>query len=250
MSTLSKKIDWWGAVTLLGAVVSLLFALELGGNKYDWKSGVILGLLAAFAVLFVAFIMIERKVTEPIISFPMFKNRLFTTSNALGLLSGMAFITASVYIPIYIQGVLGGTATNSGLVLLPMMLGSVVSATGGGFLMSKWSYRQIMVLFAVILAAGMVLLTTLKPDSSRLLVTLYMIVTGLGIGATFSVLSNAAIHHFDPSQRGSVNSTVAFIRSLGMTLGITVFGIIQRNEFTSKLKDVFCRDGKRAGTNA
>jgi EmrB/QacA subfamily drug resistance transporter len=242
-----QKIDWWGAVTLVGAVISLMFALELGGNEYKWDSGVILGLFTLFAGLFIAFIMIERKVKEPIISFPMFRIRLFTTSNVLGLLSGMAFITASVYIPIYIQGVLGGTATNSGLVLLPMMLGSVVSATGGGFLMNKWSYRKIMILFTVILAIGMVLLTTIKPDSSRVWVTLYMIVAGLGIGATFSVLSNAAIHHFHPSQRGSVNATVAFIRSLGMTLGITVFGIIQRNDFASKLKDIFAEMGAGQG---
>lgn len=234
-----QKIDWWGALTLVGSIVSLMFALELGGNKYEWNSGEILGLFIAFVVLFVAFILIERKVKDPIISFQMFKVRLFTTSNLLGLFSGMAFITASVYIPIYIQGVLGGTATNSGLVLLPMMLGSVVSATTGGFLMNKLSYRSIMIVVIIILGAGVFLLTTLSPDTSRFLVTIYMILTGLGIGATFSVLSNAAIHHFEPAQRGSVNSTVSFIRSLGMTLGITIFGIIQRDEFSSKLKEIF-----------
>lgn len=244
-----QKIDWWGAITLVGAIVSIMFALELGGNKYAWDSGIIVGLFTIFAVLTLAFIWIERKVAEPIISFPMFKNRLFTTSNALGLLSGMAFITASVYIPIYIQGVLGGTATNSGLVLLPMMLASVFSAVGGGFLMNKWSYRSIMIIFALILAAGMVMLTTLEPDSSRLYVTLCMIVTGFGIGASFSVLGNAAIHHFDASQRGSVNSTVAFIRSLGMTLGITLFGIIQRNDFTAKLKEIFAGSGSGQGAD-
>lgn len=234
-----QKIDWWGAITLVGAVVSVMFALELGGNEYEWGSTQIMSLFASFAVLSIIFILIERKVSEPIISFPMFKNRLFTASNVIGLFSGMAFITASVYIPIYIQGVLGGTATNSGLVLLPMMLGSVVSATSGGFLMNKISYRRILIIFTIILLVGIGLLSTLKPDSSRLLVTLYMILTGLGIGATFSVLPNAAIHHFEPSMRGSVNSTVSFIRSLGMTLGITIYGIIQRNDFTESLKDIF-----------
>ncbi|KRE75847.1 MDR family MFS transporter [Paenibacillus sp. Soil750] len=239
-----QKIDWWGAVTLVGAVVSMMFALELGGNKYAWDSSLIIGLFAAFTVLTICFIIIERKVIEPIISFPMFKNRLFTTSNALGLLSGMGFITASVYIPIYIQGVLGGTATNSGLVLLPMMVGSVFSAVGGGFLMNKMPYRNIMMVFVVILAAGMYMLTQLEPDTSRLYVTMCMIVVGVGIGASFSVLSNAAIHHFDPSQRGSVNATVSFVRSLGMTLGITLFGIIQRNDFTAKLKEIFAGSGQ------
>ena len=242
-----QKIDWWGAFTLVGAVVSLMFALELGGNEYAWDSSEILSLFTAFTVLFIAFIFIERKAADPIISFPMFKIRLFTTSNLLGLFSGMAFITASVYIPIYIQGVLGGTATNSGYVLLPMMLGSVVSATTGGALLNKFSYRSIMISCTVVFAAGMYLLTTLTPDSGRFLVTIYMILTGLGIGATFSVLSNSAIHHFEPSQRGSVNSTVAFIRSLGMTLGITVFGILQRNDFSDKLHDIFASMGKMQG---
>jgi predicted MFS family arabinose efflux permease len=193
-----------------------------------------------------AFIFIERKAAEPIISFHMFKNRLFTTGNIIGLFSGMAFITASVYIPIYIQGVLGGTATNSGLVLLPMMLGSVVSATAGGILMNKISYRRILTIFTMILCVGIALLTTLDSDSGRLAVTIYMIITGLGIGATFSVLPNAAIHHFEPLMRGSVNSTVSFIRSLGMTLGITVFGIIQRNDFTASLKNLFAGFGGSA----
>ncbi|MBM6616576.1 MDR family MFS transporter [Bacillus suaedaesalsae] len=234
-----QKIDWWGAITLVGAIVSVMFALELGGNEYEWDSSVIVSLFVSFTILSVIFVLIERKAEEPIISFPMFKNRLFTASNVIGLFSGMAFITASIYIPIYIQGVLGGTATNSGLVLLPMMVGSVVSATGGGFLMNRISYRRILIIFTIILIAGIALLSTLSPDSSRLLVTLYMIVTGLGIGATFSVLPNAAIHHFEPSMRGSVNSTVSFIRSLGMTLGITIFGIIQRNDFTSSLQEIF-----------
>ena len=234
-----QRIDWFGAATLVGAIVSLMFALELGGNEYAWDSAEIIGLLAIFAVLAVSFVFIERTASEPIISFPMFKIRLFSASNALGLFGGMAFITASVYIPIYIQGVLGGTATNSGLVLLPMMLGSVVSATTGGALMNKFSYRTIMIPFTLLLVLGMILLGTLSPDTSRFLVTIYMIIVGLGIGASFSVLANSAIHHFHPSQRGSVNSTVAFVRSLGMTLGITIFGIVQRNLFSEDLKEMF-----------
>ncbi|OCT10677.1 MFS transporter [Paenibacillus pectinilyticus] len=241
-----QKIDWWGAVTLVGAVVSLMFALELGGNKYAWDSTLIISLFAAFAILAISFAVIERRVIEPIISFPMFKVRLFTTSNALGLLSGMGFITASVYIPIYIQGVIGGTATNSGLVLLPMMVGSVFSAVGGGFLMNKMRYRSIMMIFVVVLAIGMVMLTQLQPDTSRWFVTLCMIVVGVGIGASFSVLGNSSIHHFEPAQRGSVNATVSFIRSLGMTLGITLFGILQRNNFTAELKNIFASSGQGA----
>lgn len=106
---------------------------------------------------------------------------------------------------------MGGSATNSGLLLLPMMLGTTVAAQMGGFLSSKMSYRNIMLIFGVIFIGGIFLLTTLTPESTRTTVTLYMIVTGLGIGASFSVLGMSAIHSFDATQRGSASSTMAFL---------------------------------------
>lgn len=235
----NQKIDWWGAFTLVGAIVCLMFALELGGNKYAWDSTVILSLFGGFAVLFVGFLFAETKAADPIISFQMFRKRLFAASNMVGLLTGGAFIVAAIYIPIYIQGVMGGSATKSGLLLLPMMLGTTVAAQMGGFLSSKMSYRNIMLIFGVIFIGGIFLLTTLTPESTRTTVTLYMIVIGLGIGASFSVLGMSAIHNFDATQRGSASSTLAFLRSLGMTIGITVYGIIQRNSMTSKINDAF-----------
>jgi hypothetical protein len=98
----------------------------------------------------------------------------------------------------------------------------------------------------VILLLGIVLLTTLNTETPRLVVTLYMIITGLGIGASFSVLGNSAIHHFDTDQRGAANSAMAFVRSFGMTIGITIFGIIQRNIFTSRMHEAFAGQGNAA----
>ncbi|WNQ11347.1 MDR family MFS transporter [Paenibacillus aurantius] len=242
-----QRIDWWGAVTLVGAVVCLMFALELGGKTYAWDSGQIIGLFAGFAVLVFAFIFAERRAEEPIITFGMFRNRLFSSSTLVGMFGGAAFVTASVYIPIYIQGVLGGSATNSGLVLLPMMLGSVVSATGGGFLLNKFSFRSIMIPFTAVFVIGTLLLTTLTTDTSRFTVTLYMIIVGVGIGASFSVLSNAAIHTFSAYQRGSASATLNFVRSLGMTLGITIFGILQSHVFTRKMTEAMAGLGQGQG---
>jgi EmrB/QacA subfamily drug resistance transporter len=238
-----QPIDWVGAFTLVGAVVCLMFALELGGKKYAWDSSLILGLFAGFAVLAISFLVTEKRVEEPIISYSLFKNRLYATSILCALFSGAAFIVASVYIPIFIQGVLGGSATNSGLVLLPMMVGSVVTATMGGFLMTKLPYRNIMIPTLFILVAGTALVATLNSDSTRLIVTLYMILIGLGIGASFSVLSNAAIDGLSARQRGTASSTLNFIRSLGMTIGITTFGIIQSHMFTNKLMNFFTSGG-------
>ncbi len=234
-----QKIDWWGAITLVGAVVSLMFALELGGETYPWNSGQIIGLFSAFGVLLIIFIWVERVAHEPIISFQMFRHRLFATSNLVAMFYGATFLVATVYIPIFVQGVTGGSATNSGLILLPMMLGTTVTAPLGAQASSKTSYRNVMFVSVIVLIIGVLLLTTLTTDTSRWMVTLYMIIVGLGTGASFSVLSMAAMHHFNSSQRGSASSTNAFLRSLGMTVGITIFGVIQRNLFMTKLKDAF-----------
>ncbi|NEW07572.1 MFS transporter [Paenibacillus sp. SYP-B3998] len=239
-----QPIDWLGAISLVGAIICLMFAMELGGKQYAWDSAQIIGLFAGFALLAALFVFIETRAEEPIISFSMFKSRLYATSNIIGMLSGAAFITASVYIPIFIQGVLGGSATSSGLVLLPMMLGSVVTATLGGFLMNKLSYRSIMIPTLLILVVGIGLLSTITADLSRLTITFYMILIGLGIGASFSVLSNAAIHSFSSRQRGSASATLNFLRSLGMTLGITIFGILQSHSLTRNLTEAFAGSGE------
>jgi predicted MFS family arabinose efflux permease len=242
-----QRIDWWGAITLIGSVVCLMFALELGGQKYDWDSSIIWSLFAGFAVLFLLFLYIETKAKDPIISFTMFKNRLFAGSTLVSLFYGAAFMAATVYIPIFVQGVYGGTATNSGLILLPMMLGSVVTAQTGGFLTTKMSYRNIMFLSGIILIIGFLLLSSISPETSRALLTVYMIVIGLGVGFSFSVLSMAAIHPFGMEQRGSATSTSNFIRSLGMTIGITIFGTIQRSNLNEGLKEAFSGMGQMKG---
>lgn len=234
-----QRIDWMGAVTLVGAIVCLMFALELGGQTYAWDSAVIISLFAGFGVLCLLFIFAETRAAEPIISFLMFKNRLFAASNLIGLFYGAAFIAGTIYIPIFIQGVLGGSATNSGLVLLPMMLGTTIAAQLGGIFSGKTTFRNIMLVSALVFIASAIMLSTLTPDTSRTTVTIYMIIAGLGTGASFSVLSMAAINNLPVTQRGSANATIAFLRSLGMTLGITVFGIIQRNEFSSRLASIF-----------
>jgi Na+/melibiose symporter-like transporter len=224
-----------GAATLLTGVICFMFALELGGKQLAWNSWIILALFAMAFVMLVLFVLAERRAEEPIISFRLFKNKLYTSSVLCGLFSGGSFIVASVYIPIFIQGVLGGSATNSGLVLLPMMVGSVITATVSGFLMSKISYRNIMIPTLVLFTGGMVLASTLTAESSRFIVTLYMVLIGLGIGGSFSVLGTAVMHGLSYKQRGMASSTFNFTRSLGMTIGITVFGLLQSRSFTGSL---------------
>jgi len=127
------------------------------------------------------------------------------------------------------------------------MLGSVFGSQSGGLLTTKTSYRNIMILSGIFFVTGIFLLGTLTPDTSRIVVTIFMIITGYGVGFNFSTLSMSAIHNFDMRQRGSATSSLSFFRSLGMTLGITIFGIIQRNIFTNSLTQEFAGMGNGKG---
>ncbi|WP_050615246.1 MDR family MFS transporter [Bacillus testis] len=232
-------IDWGGAATLVISVVSFMFALELGGDKYSWSSPQIITLFSVFAIAFICFIFVERKAKDPIISFSLFKKRLFASSQALAFLYGATFIPLTVYIPIFVQAVFGGSATNAGLILTPMMLGSVAGSAIAGIFQTKTSFRSLMTLSVISFAIGMFLLSTMDPETSRVLVTIYMALSGFGVGFSFSLLPTSSIHDIDASHRGSANSTNAFFRSLGMTVGITVFGSIQSSILANKMKDAF-----------
>lgn len=232
-------IDWAGAATLVLSTVSLMFAIELGGNTYGWASPVIIGLFAAFSVFFILFLAVETRVQEPIISFKMFHKRLYAVSNLVGIVYGIPFMVAIVMLPIYIQGVFGGTATDAGLMLLPMMVGVTAASAAGGIIAQRMSYRSIMLLHGTILIIGLLLAGTMAADTSFLFVLFYMVIIGYGVGASFSVLGMAAIHGFKPSEYGSASSTLAFLREFGMTVGITVFGTIQSHILSLKLKNMF-----------
>jgi EmrB/QacA subfamily drug resistance transporter len=231
------KIDWIGAITLVGSVVSLMFALELGGNKYAWDSKEIITLFSIFGVLFITFIITERKVSEPIISFSLFNKQLFAATQGVAFFYGSAFIITTVLIPLFVQSVYGGNATNSGVILIPMMLGSVVGSQTAGQFVRKFSYRSIMLVSVILFFVGMYLLSTLDPNTSRSIVTVYMIITGVGVGCSFSLLSMATQHKIEPQKRGIATSTNTFFRSLGMTLGVTIFGTIQNHIMKTNIQD-------------
>lgn len=238
--SLSKqKIDWTGAATLVIAVLSLMFALELGGSQYDWLSTQIISLFVSFVVFFIIFIFVELKAQEPIIPFFLFKRKLFASSQMLAFLYGATFIILTVYIPIFVQAVYGGSATNAGLVLMPMMLGSVAGSASGGIFLTKFSYRQLMTVSVISYLIGMICLSTLTPDTSRWLLTVFMLLVGFGMGFSFSLLPTASQHNLEPKFRGTANATNQFLRTLGMTMGVTIFGAIQTKLFTSQMTEGF-----------
>jgi MFS family permease len=236
---MEQKIDWWGAITLVLAVVSLMFALELAGSEFAWDSIQILGLISVFVTCIIAFFIAEKFAKDPILPFWLFKKRLFATSQILAFLYGSTFIILTVFIPIFVQAIYGGSATNAGYILMPMMLGSVVGSGIGGIFQTKTSFRNLMIISVIAYFIGMLLLGTLTPDTSRILLTIYLVIVGFGVGFSFSLLPTASIHGLEPRYRGTASSTNSFLRSFGMTLGITIFGVIQNNIFTEKITTAF-----------
>lgn len=242
------KIDWLGAITLVTAVVSLMFGLELGGKEFAWTSWQSISLFSIFIVFFIVFLWAETKASEPIISFWMFKNRLFASSQVLAFIYGATFVGLTIFIPIFVQAVYGGSATNAGIILMPMLLGSVVGSAFAGFAQSKMTYRKIMVISVVVYALGMMFMSTITPDTSRLLLTIYMILVGLGVGFSFSLLPSASVHKMDYRHRGSANSTNSFFRSLGLALGITIFGSLQTKLLTNEITNKLSASGDQAAS--
>ena len=204
-----------------------MFALELGGKEYAWNSTVIIGLFTTVVIMLIIFFFVERKATEPIISFHLFKT-LFAASQGVAfsmvpLLSSVQFISQSSFrcsrwfsLKCWID-----INTYDGWLC--------IGSQTGGQLASRTSYRNIMMVSGVFFVLGIYLLSTLTMDTPRLLVTLFMVLAGLGVGFSFSVLSMSSIHKLEMRDRGSATSTNSFFRSLGMTLGVTIFGTIQNH---------------------
>lgn len=238
-----QTIDWLGAITLVTAVVSLMFGLELSGSTFSWGSWQSITLFSVFIVFFIIFLWAETRAKEPIISFWMFKNRLFASSQVLAFLYGATFIGLTIFIPIFVQAVYGGSATNAGIVLMPMLIGSVVGSAIGGILQTRTSYQKIMIISVIAYSIGMILMGTITPDTTRFMLSFYMIFVGFGVGFSFSLLPSASMHKMEFRYRGSANSTNSFFRSLGLALGITIFGAIQTKLLASEMAEGFANLG-------
>lgn len=233
-----QSIDWFGAIALTAAILCLMFALELGGTDgWAWDSWKIILLFVACGVLLAGFLFAELRAKDPIIALGLFKNRLFTSSMMIGFLYGGVMIAAATYIPLFIQGVFHKTATQTSTVLIPMMLGNVVSAQLGGRVATKFRFRDSMVLSAIILFVGCALLGfVMDLSSSRLAISLFMIVVGLGMGVSFSLLNISTLGSVPPQYKGSASSLITFFRTIGSAIGVTVFGVLQKNDFQSAVK--------------
>ncbi len=230
-------IDYPGAITLVAWTVPLLLAFSWAGTQYAWNSWQIIGLFIFAAVMLIIFVLIELRAAEPIISPRLFKNGIFSVSVIATFLVSAGMFGAILYLPLFVQGVLGNSATNSGVVLTPMMLGFMFSSIVGGQLLSRTGRYKILAMcgFAVA-AAGMFLLSRMTVTTVEGVVVRNMIITGLGIGVMMSLFTIVVQNAFPYRQLGEVTAGLTFFRSIGSTMGVAVMGTIMINDFQSALQ--------------
>ncbi len=226
----SHRIDYEGAVALaLGAGLTTL-GLTWGGTQYPWTSWQVIGCFAVGAASVVAFVVIERHAAEPIIPLKLFRNDIFRVCSVMSLLVGMAMFGSLVYLPLFFQVVHQVTATQSGLWLLPLMGGLLVSSIAGGRAISKLGrYRAFPIAGTALIAVGMFLLSRIGVTTPYLFIALGMTVLGVGLGLVMPVLVLAVQNAVPAADMGTATSASTFFRSIGGVFGVAIFGAIFSN---------------------
>jgi EmrB/QacA subfamily drug resistance transporter len=232
------SIDWLGAALLVGSVSALLLALSWGGVQYAWSSALILSLFAVGAVLAGAFLVQEARVAEPILPLGLFRRRTFALANAAGFVLGLVMFGSIIFIPLYLQIVKGASPTDSGLLMLPMMVGIIVTSVLTGRAVSRIGrYKWFPVAGTVTLVLGMLLFTQLQVTTSLWLAFLYMVIIGIGLGLCMQSLILAVQNSVEIRDLGAGTSSATFFRSLGGSFGVAILGALLSTRLTSGLTD-------------
>jgi EmrB/QacA subfamily drug resistance transporter len=233
----SRRTDWGGILTMaLGTTgIVLLTSWEsLGNEGYDWSDPMLLGLLVGTAVLVGLFVLIENRVEEPLIPLRLFKNRTFTITTLIGLVLGMGMFSAMSMLPTFLQMSSGAGVTESGLLMLPMMAGVMLTSILSGFAISRSGrYKMYPVVGLAVTILGMIWLTTLESDMSLWLFGAMIFVLGAGMGLIMQTIVLAVQNSVDPHELGTATSSNNFFREIGAAVGTAAFTTV----FTSRLSD-------------
>jgi len=221
-----RDIDLAGAALLTAALVPLLIGFSIT-RDHAWTSPEVLGLFGFSLVALVAFVVVESRVREPIVPLALFRNRTFAVACIAGFLVTVGFFGAIVFVPLIYQGILGLPATNSGLLLTPMMAGIVTGALTSGQLMTRLPrYRYVGTAGIALLVVGIWLLSRVRPGAAETQVVTALVIVGFGTGLTFPLYLNSVQSAVERRYLGVVTSQVQFWRNVGGTIGTAVLGSV------------------------
>jgi EmrB/QacA subfamily drug resistance transporter len=222
-----RAVDYAGAAMLASAIAPMLLAFSWAGNDYAWLSPQVVGALCFSALALAFFLPIELRAEDPVIPLSLLKNRVFAVCGAATLVSGAGMFAASVYIPLFMQGVLSFSATNAGLALTPMTIAMVIgSGTAGQLLSRTGRYKWMTVAGLACATGGLLLLSLMDAGSSQTYGMASMSVVGLGLGLSFPTLVLATQNAVPQSMMGVTTSLNQFARSVGGTIGVAIMGSI------------------------
>ncbi|WP_426311480.1 MDR family MFS transporter [Cellulosimicrobium sp. E-16] len=233
-----RKIDVAGIFFLVVATSGIVLVTSweslTSSRGYDWSDPWLLGLVAAVVVSVAAFVVVENRAEEPLLPLHLFKNRTFTIATLIGLVLGMGMFSALAFLPTFLQMSTGAGVTESGFLMLPMMVGVMITAIGSGIAITKTGrYKIYPVLGLAITAAGMMWLTRITGDMSMWLFGAMIFVMGAGMGLVMQTIVLAVQNSVDPHEIGTATSANNFFREIGAAVGTALFSTI----FTSRLAD-------------
>ena len=231
------QIDYLGAVLLAGFAICIVLATSWGGTTYPWNSGVIIGLFAASVVLLGGWYASARRAAEPVLPLRLFRNSVFTMAAAISLAAGFALFGAVSFLPLFLQVVHGVSPTISGVYLLPMVLGMLLTSVGSGQLIARTGrYKIYPIIGTFMMALALFLLSRMDESTPTPVMNLYFFLLGFSLGLIIQVLIIAVQNSVDYADLGAATSGVTFFRSIGGAFGVSVFGAIFTNQLASNLR--------------
>lgn len=243
-----EPVDFMGSIFLTVCIVPLLLAFSWAGNSYAWNSPEIIGLLVGAGLSLVVFILVERRAKAPVLPLGMFNNSVFTLSNIVGFIIGAGMFGAIMYMPFFVQGVIGTSATISGYVMMPMTLSLVAGSAISGQIITKTGKYKVQALMGLlIMGAGMFLLTTMNASTTNFTAILYMIVVGLGLGTSFPIFTLTVQNAVSDRLLGVATASSQLFRQLGGTMGVAVMGTVMSHRMGEKLSAMSSNVGGAAG---
>jgi EmrB/QacA subfamily drug resistance transporter len=232
-------IDYLGTVLLAAGLSAIVLAASLGGTSYAWGSTTIVGLWVGGVVALAAFLVWERHAREPILPPRLLSNRVFAVTSAVGFVVGFALFGAVTYLPLFLQVVKGASPTGSGLQLVPLMGGLLITSIASGQVITRTGrYKAFPIAGTAVMTLGLYLLSTLDATSSHGVIFVFMFVVGLGLGMVMQVLVLAVQNAVEYSDLGVATSGATLFRSIGGSLGTATLGAIFSNRLREELQSV------------
>ncbi|GEB53660.1 MULTISPECIES: MDR family MFS transporter [Streptomyces] len=242
------RIDYLGAALLTAGITAAVLVTSWGGTEYDWSSGTILGLAALAVVALIAFVLVERRVDEPILPLGVFRNLNFSLVTVIGFLLGFVMFGAMTFIPLFQQSVQGASATNSGLLLLPVLLPMMlVSVVTGRATTRTGKYRMYPIAGGVLIPVGLFLLAQMGVGTTRFTSGLYMVVLGAGMGFLMQLTMLIAQNSVELKDMGVASSTTTLFRTIGGSFGVALMGTVFAGRVEDSMKESAAAGGQAAG---